>query len=133
MLERMDERLERVEYRTRAIFYGLGDLLDFTKAKNYIEDVMIRDELDSQIFSLVFSAGEGGIYPKDIAKELHHFRTNRWRVTKRIQRMNQTLRQETGRTAFRKVGWRWAVTRFIQKTWGLPEEEVKEEGALEET
>ena len=88
-----------------------------------IEKLACRDQVDLEILAAVHEAGPGGIFPKDVAKELAQYGLEYYDVSRRILRMNRRLEQEAGERLFEKRGHRWTLTRFAVDVWGETEEE----------
>jgi hypothetical protein len=99
-----------------------------------VERYAFRDQVDSEIFQRLMTAGDSGVFPKDVADDValvkYHLRY--YAVSRRIVRMNKRLHFEVGEFLFEKRGHRWAVTKFGFEVWGKSkkefDEEVKEEG-----
>ena len=56
---------------------------------------------------------------------------DRWRVTRRVQRMNKRLGKELGQALAEKRGHRWVMTCFVRGILGLTQQEVEgQDGSL---
>ncbi len=99
-----------------------------------LERYAFRDQVDSEIFLRIMTAGDSGVFPKDVAVDaaLAKYHLRYYDVSRRLVRMNKRLHFETGEALFEKRGHRWAVTKFGFEIWGKSkkefDEELKEEG-----
>ena len=99
-----------------------------------LERYAFRDQVDSEIFQRIMTAGDSGVFPKDVAVDvaLAKYHLRYYDVSRRIVRMNKRLHFEVGEFLFEKRGHRWAVTKFGFEVWGKSkkefDEEAKEEG-----
>jgi len=100
---------------------GLSDWISFKP--NYIQKVACRDEVDLEIITRLYQAGDGGLLPSNIAEGLSRYGLKRWDVTRRIQRMNKKLKRELGKKVAEKRGHRWALTNFMFDAWGSLKEQ----------
>ena len=99
-----------------------------------LERFAFRDQVDSEIFQRLMTAGDFGVFPKDVAVDaaLAKYHLRYYDVSRRVVRMNKRLHFEVGEFLFEKRGHRWAVTKFGFEVWGKSkkefDEEVREEG-----
>ncbi len=99
-----------------------------------LERYAFRDQVDSEIFQRIMTAGDSGVFPKDVAVDaaLVKYHLRYYAVSRRIVRMNKRLHFEVGEALFEKRGHKWAVTKFGFEVWGKSkkefDEEEKEEG-----
>ncbi len=99
-----------------------------------LERYAFRDQVDSEIFLRIMTAGDSGVFPKDVAVDaaLAKYHLRYYAVSRRLVRMNKRLHFETGEALFEKRGHRWAVTKFGFEIWCKSkkefDEELKEEG-----
>jgi len=115
-LGRLEHQLKIIDDRTKTLVQGLQDFMRFEKG--YVEDTICRDEVDKLILQVLREVGDAGILPSHLAAKLSHYSMDRWRVTRRIQRMNKRLRKELGQSVAEKRGHKWAMTSFIHEALG---------------
>jgi len=125
VLKRIEARLGSFDRRLNRIEQCWIHSMSFDRA--YVEEAVCRDEVDSEILSLLFEAGSPGMLPKDVALRLVRFRTRRFQVSRRIQRMNKRLSEKIDRCVAEQRGWHWAMTSFCYESWGKSAREVEEE------
>jgi len=121
LLKRALREIQDVKLMLRTIFKGLRDSFHFEKP--LIEKICCKDEIDTEILQVLYEAGPGGIFPRDIAKRLRRFRLDRFKVSRRIESMNKKLKKEIGQTVAEKRGWKTALTDFAYEIWGDAEQE----------
>lgn len=96
--------------------------------QNYVHKVVCTNEIDVMVLEELYSAGEDGRLPKDIAAALNkHFHTRHyqpWHIRFMLRRMNRKL-EHIGERVAEKRGMQWALTRFLRKAWGLKKEELQ--------
>jgi hypothetical protein len=125
--EQILDELRWIRHRVKAL--GESDI-DMPMLERYA----FRDQVDSEIFQRLMTAGDSGVFPKDVAVDvaLAKYHLRYYDVSRRIVRMNKRLHFEVGEFLFEKRGHRWAVTKFGFEVWGKSkkefDEEVKEEG-----
>jgi len=124
-LGRLERQLKLIDDRTKTLVQGLQDFMQFEKG--YVEDVICQDEVDKLILQTLLEVGNAGILPSQLSAKLSRYHMDRWRVTRRIQRMNKRLRKELGQSVAEKRGHKWAMTSFMHETWGSKMEEIREE------
>ena len=124
-LGRLERQLKLIDDRTKTLVQGLRDFMQFEKG--YVEDVICQDEVDKLILQTLLEVGNAGILPSQLSARLSRYHVDRWRVTRRIQRMNKRLRKELGQSVAEKRGHKWAMTSFMHETWGSKIEEIREE------
>jgi len=122
-LGRLERQLRLIDDRTKTLVQGLRDFMQFEKG--YVEDTICRDEVDKLILQTLREVGDAGILPSHLATKLSHYHMDRWRVTRRIQRMNKRLRKELGQSVAEKRGHKWAMTSFIHEAFGGLEHDVR--------
>lgn len=61
-LDRLDARMERMEWMLQIIFHGLGDYFHFERP--LVEKVACESEMDPAVVSLIFEVGSGGIFER---------------------------------------------------------------------
>ena len=121
------DELRWIRHRLKALGESDIDML-------MLERYAFRDQVDSEIFQRIMTAGDSGVFPKDVAVDvaLAKYHLRYYDVSRRIVRMNKRLHFEVGEFLFEKRGHRWAVTKFGFEVWGKSkkefDEEVKEEG-----
>ncbi len=121
------DELRWIRHRLKAL--GESDI-DMPMLERYA----FRDQVDSEIFQRILTAGDSGVFPKDVAVDaaLAKYHLRYYDVSRRVVRMNKRLHFEAGEALFEKRGHRWAVTKFGFEIWGKSkkefDEEVKEEG-----
>jgi hypothetical protein len=120
--KRILREIEEIKVMQRTIFAGLKGLFNFNQS--LIERVCCKDEVDGLILQLLYEAGSGGVYPKDVATRLKAYRVTRHHVRRRLMRMNKRLLKELGQEIAEKRGHRWALTSFAYEIWGETEVEV---------
>ena len=125
--EQILDELRWIRHRVKAL--GESDI-DMPMLERYA----FRDQVDSEIFQRLMTAGDSGVFPKDVAVDvaLAKYDLRYYDVSRRLVRMNKRLHFEVGEFLFEKRGHRWAVTKFGFEVWGKSkkefDEEVKEEG-----
>jgi len=124
-LGRLERQLKLIDDRTKTLVQGLQDFMQFEKG--YVEDVISQDDVDKLILRVLLEVGDAGILPSQLSAKLSRYHMDRWRVTRRIQRMNKRLRKELGQSVAEKRGHKWAMTSFMHETWGSKLEEIREE------
>ena len=115
-LGRLERQLKLIDDRTKTLVQGLQDFMQFEKG--YVEDAICQDEVDKLILQTLLEVGDTGILPSQLSAKLSRYHMDRWRVTRRIQRMNKRLRKELGQSVAEKRGHKWAMTSFMHETWG---------------
>jgi len=124
-LGRLERQLKLIDDRTKTLVQGLQDFMQFEKG--YVEDVICQDDVDKLILQTLLEVGNAGILPSQLSAKLSRYRMDRWRITRRVQRMNKRLRKELGQSVAEKRGHKWAMTSFMHETWGSKMEEIREE------
>jgi hypothetical protein len=119
LLKQTLSEVEEVKLMLRTIFAGLKGSFNFEQS--LIERVVCEDEVDREILRLLFEAGSRGLLPKDLAAKLDKFKINRQQVSRRIQRMNRRIKKEFGEQIAEQRGWHWAITNFVNDSWGKTE------------
>jgi hypothetical protein len=122
-LDSLDKAVELVAKTQRLILQGLKH--QFQIDSKYIEDIICRDDFDTQILWELRCAGLDGLLPRDIAKRIGSKRLTAWEVTRHIRRMNARLEEQLSQDALEKHGMRWAMTAFLRDAWGSTKEEVE--------
>ena len=120
--EQILDELRWIRHRLKALGESDIDML-------MLERYAFRDQVDSEIFHRLMSAGDSGVFPKDVAVDvaLAKFHLRYYDVSRRIVRMNKRLHFEVGEFLFEKRGHRWAVTKFGFDIWDKTEKEFDEE------
>jgi len=124
-LGRLEHQLKLIDDRTKTLVQGLQDFMQFEKG--YVEDTICKDEVDKMILQVLLEVGNAGILPSQLSAKLSRYHMDRWRITRRIQRMNKRLRRELGQSVAEKRGHRWAMTSFMCQNWGTKKEEIMAE------
>ena len=119
--KRILREIEEIKVMQRTIFAGLKGMFNFDQS--LIERVCCKDEVDGLILQLLYQAGRGGVYPKDVAARLEGYKVTRHHVRRRLERMNKRLLKELGRKVAEKRGHRWALTSFAYEIWGETEKQ----------
>ncbi len=78
-----------------------------------------EDDVDLAILRRLIEAGEEGILPKDLAKDLSGYKLKPEVLTHRIRRMNKMLEKKVGKRAAKKLGEKWVVTTFMRNILGI--------------
>ena len=112
-----------IDDRTKTLVEGLQEFMHFDKA--YLEGVVCADEVDRGVVQVLREVGDGGILPSHLSSRLNMPNVDRWRVTRRIQRMNKRLSKELGQPLAEKRGHRWVMTCFARGILGLTQEELE--------
>ena len=115
--------MKLIDDRTKTLVEGLQEFMHFDKA--YVEGVLCLDEVDRGILQVLREVGDGGILPSQLAVRLNQQNVDRWRVTRRIQRMNKRLGKELGQALAEKRGHRWAMTCFAYGILLFTQEELE--------
>ena len=82
-------------------------------------------EIDRGIVQVLREVGDGGILPSHLSGRLNMANVDRWRVTRRVQRMNKRLGKELGQALAEKRGHRWAMTGFAYGILLFTQEELE--------
>ena len=122
--KRILREIEEIKVMQRTIFAGLKGMFNFDQS--LIERVCCKDEVDGLILELLYEAGRGGVYPKDVAARLEGYKVTRHHVRRRLMRMNKRLVKELGQKIAEKRGHRWALTSFAFDIWGEDSEEAQD-------
>ena len=77
----------------------------------------MQGRVDREILQVLYEAGPGGIFPRDIAERLRRFRLDRFKVTRRIDSMNKRLKKDIGQKIAEKRGWKTTLTGFAYEVW----------------
>jgi hypothetical protein len=130
VLRRIEGKLDDVRRNQRYITKGLDLAGYLVYDQNYVHEVVCTNEIDVMVLEELYSAGEDGRLPKDIAAALNkHFHSRHyqpWHIRYILRRMNRKLKQQQiGEKVAEKRGMQWALTRFGRKAWGLKREEIK--------
>jgi len=112
-----------IDDRTKTLVEGLQEFMHFDKA--YLEGVVCADEVDRGIVQVLREVGDGGILPSHLSSRLNMANVDRWRVTRRVQRMNKRLGKELGQALAEKRGHRWAMTCFAYGILLFTQEELE--------
>jgi hypothetical protein len=118
------EELKQLRVMQRTIvngFKGYG-LLKYTVPM--VQQRVCVDQVDVDILETVFRAGNLGVYPRVIAKDLDavsSYGLNRFSVSYRIERMNRRSMDEFSECLFEMRGQKWALTSFAFEVWGETE------------
>jgi hypothetical protein len=126
-LRRIEDKVDALRITQRYITKGLdlGGYLIYDRP--YLHEIVCTNEIDAMVLEDLYSAGEDGRLPKDIAAALNkHFHTRHyqpWHIRYILRRMNRKL-ELIGERIAEKRGMRWALTRFARKAWGLRKEEL---------
>ena len=122
------EGFKRQEARFRVLMNTLSPFLEGIH-KDYIQEIVCRDEADEALLAYLVSKGDLGITPSEAsaAKELGRFRFKPYHITRRIQRMNKRLKAELDKPLAESYARRWVMTSFAHKAWGATKEEILRE------
>jgi hypothetical protein len=125
MLHRLEAKVDRVDKRTRVIMASLSHYMD--PSQDYLSMVVCKDEVDQAILLEFSAASSAGWSTTDIAERLApDFKLNRFKVLRRIKRMNKRLEDEMGRPIADSRDHKWVLTRYVQLIWGATKEEIEE-------
>ena len=119
LLKQTLAEIEEVKLMLRTIFAGLKGSFNFEQS--LIERIACEDDVDKEILQSLFEAGSPGLLPKELSSKLERFKITRHQISRRILRMNKRLEKEFGEHVAEKRGWHWALTSFLQETWGETE------------
>jgi hypothetical protein len=125
LLKQTLTEVEEVKLMLRTIFAGLKGSFNFEKL--LIERIACKDEVDREILQWLFEAGSFGLLPKDLAGRLERFKVTRYKVSRRIQRMNKHLEKEFGEHVAEQRGWHLALTSFTVEALGKSIRGVEED------
>jgi septal ring factor EnvC (AmiA/AmiB activator) len=131
-VDRLAEEVKKLrseqEARFRILFNALRPLFAEVDS-DFILDVVCRDEGDVALLDHLRSKGNQGITPTEAsaAKELRRFKFKPYHITRRIQRMNSRLQRELGKHVAESYARRWVLTAFVERAFGLGEEDLEEE------
>jgi hypothetical protein len=115
------EEMKQLRVMQRTIvngFKGYG-LLKYTVPM--VQQRVCVDQVDVDILERVFRAGNLGVYPRVIAKDLNaisSYGLNRFSVSYRIERMNRRSMDEFSECLFEMRSQKWALTAFAFDVWG---------------
>lgn len=118
LLKRVLKKIDKIEATQRVILNGLKGAGYFHFGVSLIEKYACIDEVDCEIMDCVRAAGSAGVFPKDVAASLLKYKLEYYDVSRRIVRMNRSLKKETGELLFEKRGHRWALTHFGFEVYG---------------
>jgi hypothetical protein len=124
LLKQVLRKIEDIQESQRIILNGLKGAGYFHFEVPMIQRISCQDQVDLDILDAVYEAGQQGIFPKDVARQLNQYSLKYYEVSRRILRMNKRLARETGEKLFEKRGWKWALTRFAVEVWGEGSEEA---------
>jgi hypothetical protein len=124
LLKQVLRKVEDIRESQRIILNGLKGAGYFHFEVPMIQRISCQDQVDLDILDAVYEAGQQGIFPKDVARQLNQYSLKYYEVSRRILRMNKRLTHETGEKLFEKRGWKWALTRFALEVWGEGSEEA---------
>lgn len=128
LLHRIERKFERrfdeLDTRIRVLTNSLSDYMKVDK--DYLTEIVCKDEVDIAILHCLWAAGSLGLSPKRVVQDpmLSDFKLKRYHITRRIQRMNKRLTAELDKPVAEKRGRRWAMTSFAEKAWGATKEEI---------
>jgi hypothetical protein len=126
MLHRLEAKVDRVDKRTRVIMTSLGHYMD--PSQDYLSMVVCKDEIDQAILLELSVASSAGWSTSEIAERLApEFKLDRFRVLRRIKRMNKRLEDEMGRPIAESRDHKWVLTRYVQRIWGVTKQEIQSE------
>jgi len=123
--EEIREGFQRQEARFRLLLTTLSPFLEDI-SKDYVQQIVCRDEGDEALLAYLVSKGDLGITPAETcaAKELARFHFKPWHITRRMQRMNKRLKTELDKALAESYGRRWVITSFALKAWSAKKEEI---------
>ena len=124
LLKDVKKEMREIREMQRVILNGLKGAGYFHFEVPMIQRISCQDQVDLDILDAVYEAGQQGIFPKDVARQLNQYSLKYYEVSRRILRMNKRLARETGEKLFEKRGWKWALTRFAVEVWGEGSEEA---------
>ena len=125
MLHRLEAKVDRVDKRTRVIMASLSHYMD--PSQDYLSMVVCKDEVDQAILWELSAASSAGWSTTDIAERLApEFKLDRFRVLRRIKRMNKRLEAEMDRPMAESRDHKWILTRYVHYIWGATKEEIEE-------
>lgn len=123
IMHRLEAKIDRVDKRTRVIMASLSHYMN--PSQDYLSMVVCKDEVDEAILLELSAASSAGWSTTDIAERLApEFKLDRFRVLRRIKRMNKRLEAEMGRPIAESREHRWVLTRYVQRIWGATKEEM---------
>ena len=94
--------------------------VNFMGAEQYsVTMVICEDDVDTAILQCLMEAGDEGILPRDLAKDLPHYKLDQGNFTHRIQRMNRRLERKVGKRVAEKRGEKWVITTFMRNLLGI--------------
>jgi hypothetical protein len=126
MLHRLEAKVDRVDKRTRVIMARLSHYMN--PSQDYLSMVVCKDEVDQAILLELSAASSAGWSTTDIAERLApEFKLDRFRVLRRIKRMNKRLETEMDRSVAESREHRWILTRYVQRIWGATKQEIQGE------
>jgi len=129
MLHRLEAKVDRVDKRTRVIMASLSHYMD--PSQDYLSMVVCKDEVDQAILLELSAASSAGWSTTEIAERLApEFKLDRFRVLRRIKRMNKRLEAEMRRPIAESREHRWVMTRYVHRILGATKEEIEENGNL---
>jgi hypothetical protein len=121
-LRRIEDKLDDVCRTQRYEIKGLDLAGYLVYDQNYVHEVVCTNEIDVMVLEELYSAGEDGRLPKDIAAALNkHFHTRHyqpWHIRFMLRRMNRKV-EHIGERVAEKRGMQWALTRFARRAWGV--------------
>ena len=125
LLHRLEAKVDRIDKRTRVIMASLSHYMN--PSQDYLSMVVCKDEVDEAILLELSAANSAGWSTTEIAEHLApEFKLDRFRVLRRIKRMNKRLEAEMDRPMAESRDHRWILTRYVQRIWGATKEEMEE-------
>jgi hypothetical protein len=125
MLHRLEAKVDRIDKRTRVIMASLSHYMN--PSQDYLSMVVCNDEVDQAILLELSAASSAGWSTTDIAERLApEFKLDRFRVLRRIKRMNKRLEAEMGRPIAESREHRWILTRYVYRILGTTKEKIEE-------
>ena len=125
LLHGIKREIRELRKTQRYMIQGLEH--EFLFDTEYIIDIACVDEVDEAIMDLLlYSTGESGRLPKDIANELKRYKLKPWNVTQRIRRMNKRLDCHIAKQVAEKRGSKWALTNWTYENLSATKEEIEE-------
>lgn len=125
MLHRLEAKVDRVDKRTRVIMASLSHYMN--PSQDYLSMVVCKDEIDEAILLELSAASSAGWSTTEIAERLTpEFKLDRFRVLRRIKRMNKRLEAEMGRPIAESRDHRWILTLYVRRIWGATKKEMEE-------
>jgi hypothetical protein len=119
--DRLDARMERIEWMLRTVFHGLEGYFRFERP--LVEKIACQSDMELAIVSLIFEAGPNGVLAKEIQARLPQLNLEKHKILRIVNRANRNVEKTFGQVIIEKRGKKWAFTEFGVEIWGKTEKD----------